>query len=262
MKRLLCKILFLAVLAVTRLAAAEFINPSETVWGDNFLKVIKTFSPAGFFIVVSKTPINPLNFDLARLTTSTVSSLFIAFDKGRFSSLTMQDGSVVGVSGSFVLVLSEAYRIAVSNDPVSPYITFEHRSKDVESLLGFLGLDLVINASSKDVAAKFSAAAPLVERFEKAVRPFVLRLDGGLELNGEPLVAKRLGLRFSIENPCSSTQAVFRAVAGGVVPRESLVPLMTMTEAIVAMDTRKDNSFVRISFSPERSECVLSPLVP
>lgn len=244
------------------IASAEFVQPSENVWGNGNLKVIKTFNPVGFFVVVSRNPIDPMNFDLTRLTTSMARTLFIAFDKGRFTSLTMQDGSTVGLSGSFFVNLGENLRMSVSNDPLSPFITFEHRAKEGQSLLGFLGHDLVINASSQDIAEKFSAAQPLLARFGASAKPFELTPKGKLQLEDQELVAKRLGLRFSTENPCSSPEAVFVGSPDGALLRGSMVPLLTTDGVIIGMDTRSDKSFLKITRSAETGACEVASLVP
>lgn len=255
-RRLILILALVVGLGRAGVATAEFLQPNEVVWGDNQVVVVKTFKPAGFFFVHAEKGINPRNFDLATIAADSVRSFFISLDGGRFRSIATQAGDLYGIGGDLTVELAPGYRLAIAAHPTVPFLTFERTAPGREAILGFLGADNVFNLSGKKAVEALTASQALVERYGAEVKPFALVLGGKLHLEGEDVVAKRIGLKTAADNSCASPDASYSDSAAN----NTFIPLIVTNAIVVAWQPDgKNDRFVTLTAQPDTG-CVSTPL--
>ena len=196
------------VVATAAAASAEFLRTNLSVYqgSDLHTKIIISRLEPGIMLA-SGPEIALQKFDPDRLQKPDTAHCFIRFDpkSNRYSALLVGNREY-RLNGSASLVIGQM-RVTIDNQ--NPYLSIIQNT--VESggkpgILGFTGIEPVINAVGEDAVALLEANK--FSRYTNLIKPYDVT-PGGLKLDNEPVAAEFVGVDLEVPlHPCAGKDAV------------------------------------------------------
>lgn len=204
---LLLLALFFAQLGAN--AHAQFLQTDLNTYQlpDPKKELVIVATEIGLFIAYAPNRSTPLSgFDVQQLTMENSASLFLAYGNGNFVPeriILPGAGNEFRIRGTFTVQLGKSVRLAIAmNANTIPFISVVSSQKGQESIIGFVGRQVVLNLQGSSAVEMFEADS-LRHRYGEIAPPYEIRKDNRLYLSGQPVLpGAAVGIFSQPENPC------------------------------------------------------------
>ena len=200
----------LLITTLCSISSAEFLQTRAGIFQHDGLRHKVVITEQGIFFAETK-PIPLQMFNPSSLKNSNTIHGFLYFDqdKNRYTKFSIKDKQY-RIAGGFNLRLGD---LSVKVDNNNPYVSFvsegKKKNKKVSSILGVLGLSVVVNTEGNAVVALLEANTQF-HSYKDVIKDYYQKEDklylGDLPVSEDFIGVNLEGQRKS--NPCTSSEAV------------------------------------------------------